>query len=46
MGNHGHRIIFGLLFSTLLTLGVVPVLYAVMHKVKFKGFKYQTGRSE
>ena len=33
-------IIFGLLFSTLLTLGVVPVLYSIFHKVKFKEFKF------
>ena len=33
-------IIFGLLFSTLLTLGVVPVMYAVLFRVRFKGFVY------
>jgi len=33
-------IIFGLLFSTMLTLGVVPVLYSMFHKVKFKEFKF------
>jgi multidrug efflux pump subunit AcrB len=33
-------IIFGLIFSTMLTLGVVPVLYSVFHKVKFKEFKF------
>jgi len=33
-------IIFGLLFSTLLTLGVVPVLYSLFFKVKFREFKY------
>jgi len=33
-------IIFGLLFSTMLTLGVVPVLYSIFHKVKFKEFKF------
>ena len=33
-------IIFGLLFATLLTLGVVPVLYALFFRVKFKGFEY------
>jgi len=33
-------IIFGLLFSTVLTLGVVPVLYATFHKVKYKEFKF------
>lgn len=33
-------IIFGLLFATLLTLGVVPVLYALLFRVSFKGFEY------
>jgi len=33
-------IIFGLLFSTVLTLGVVPVLYAVFFRVKYKGFEF------
>ncbi len=33
-------IIFGLLFSTLLTLGVVPVLYSIFHKVKYKRFEF------
>ena len=33
-------IIFGLLFSTLLTLGVVPVLYSLFYKVKFKRFEF------
>jgi len=33
-------IIFGLLFSTLLTLGVVPVLYSLFFKVKFKRFEF------
>lgn len=28
-------VIFGILFATLLTLGVVPVLYALFYKVKF-----------
>jgi multidrug efflux pump subunit AcrB len=34
-------IIFGLLFSTVLTLGVVPVLYSLLFKVSFKGFVYR-----
>ncbi|MCK4303952.1 MAG: efflux RND transporter permease subunit [Candidatus Eisenbacteria sp.] len=34
-------IMFGLLFSTVLTLGVVPVLYSLLFRVKFKGFKYE-----
>ncbi len=31
-------IIFGLLFATVLTLGFVPVLYALFYRVKFKDF--------
>ena len=38
-------IIFGLIFATLLTLGVVPVLYALFFRVSFKGFEYRTERS-
>lgn len=33
-------IMFGLAFATVLTLGFVPVLYAIFFKVKFKGFEY------
>lgn len=33
-------IIFGLLFATLLTLAVVPVLYSLFFRVSFKGFNY------
>ena len=33
-------IIFGLLFATVLTLGVVPVLYAIFFRVSFRGFRY------
>jgi multidrug efflux pump subunit AcrB len=33
-------IMFGLLFATILTLGIVPVLYAIFFRVKFKGFSY------
>jgi multidrug efflux pump len=33
-------IIFGVAFATALTLGVIPVLYAVFYRVKFKGFRY------
>ena len=33
-------IIFGLAFATMLTLGVVPVLYAMFYRVSFKGFRY------
>ncbi len=38
-------IIFGLIFATLLTLGVVPVLYALFFRVSFKGFHYRRERS-
>jgi hypothetical protein len=34
-------IIFGLIFATLLTLGVVPVLYSLFFRVSFKGFRYE-----
>ncbi|WP_306296594.1 efflux RND transporter permease subunit [Candidatus Entotheonella palauensis] len=34
-------IIFGLLFATVLTLGVVPVLYAIFFRVRFRGFRYE-----
>jgi Cu/Ag efflux pump CusA len=33
-------IIFGLLFATILTLGVVPVLYSLFYRVSFRDFKY------
>jgi multidrug efflux pump subunit AcrB len=33
-------IIFGLVFSTFLTLGVVPVLYSIFFRVKYRGFTY------
>jgi multidrug efflux pump subunit AcrB len=33
-------IIFGLLFATFLTLGVVPLLYSLMFRVNFEGFEY------
>ena len=32
-------VIFGILFATLLTLGVVPVLYALFYRVKFQTVK-------
>ncbi len=34
-------IIFGLLFATLLTLAVVPVLYSTFFRVSFKDYQYQ-----
>lgn len=33
-------IIFGLAFSTILTLGAVPLLYSLFFRVKFRGFTY------
>jgi multidrug efflux pump subunit AcrB len=33
-------IIFGLGFATLLTLGLIPVLYSVFFRVKFKDYEY------
>jgi len=33
-------IIFGLLFATALTLGLVPVLYSLFFRVRFKDFQY------
>ncbi len=33
-------IIFGLIGATFLTLGVVPVLYAIMFRVSYSGFEY------
>ena len=32
-------IMFGLVFATVLTLGVVPVLYALMFRVSYKDFE-------
>jgi multidrug efflux pump subunit AcrB len=37
-------IMFGLLFATVLTLGFVPVMYALLFRVRFKGFEYRSGR--
>jgi multidrug efflux pump subunit AcrB len=33
-------IMFGLIFATALTLGVVPVLYSLFFRVKYKSFEY------
>ena len=33
-------IMFGLVFATALTLGVVPILYTLFFKVSYKGFEY------
>ena len=34
-------IIFGLAFATVLTLGIVPVLYSLFYRVGFRGFVYR-----
>ncbi len=34
-------IMFGLAFATLLTLGFVPVMYALLFRIKFKDFQYE-----
>jgi len=34
-------LIFGLIFATILTLGVIPVLYAIFFKVEYKGYRYK-----
>ncbi len=33
-------IIFGLVFATILTLGVVPILYSLFFRVSFQGYRY------
>jgi len=35
-------IMAGLLFSTLLTLGFIPVLYALLYKISFKGYQHES----
>ena len=35
-------IMVGLLFATVLTLGIVPVLYSMFFRVRFRGFRYDT----
>jgi len=34
-------IVFGLIFATALTLGVVPVLYSILFRVDFRSFVYE-----
>lgn len=34
-------LIFGLIFATLLTLGIIPVLYAIFFKVDYKKYEYE-----
>lgn len=34
-------IMAGLMFSTLLTLGFVPVMYALLYRISFKGYRYK-----
>ncbi len=33
-------IIFGLIFATVVTLGIVPVVYSKLYRVDFKGYKF------
>ena len=40
-------IIFGLMFATALTLGVVPILYSLFFRVPFKNYEYKpTGSTD
>ena len=34
-------ILFGLIFATVLTLGVVPILYAIFFRVSYRGFSWK-----
>ena len=34
-------IMFGLVFATVLTLGVVPLLYSLLYRVSFRDFRYE-----
>jgi multidrug efflux pump subunit AcrB len=34
-------IIFGLMFATALTLGVVPILYSLLFRVRYAGFEFK-----
>jgi multidrug efflux pump subunit AcrB len=36
-------IMFGLAFSTMLTLGFVPLMYSLFYRVRFKDFVYPGG---
>ena len=36
-------ILFGLIFATVLTLGVVPVLYSIFFRVSYRGFAWRRG---
>jgi len=38
-------IIFGLIFATALTLGVVPILYSILFRVGFQEFRYSEAES-
>jgi multidrug efflux pump subunit AcrB len=33
-------IIFGLIFATALTLGIVPILYSMFYRVSWRDFRY------
>jgi multidrug efflux pump subunit AcrB len=34
-------LIFGLLFATMLTLGVVPILYSLFFRVRYRDYTYE-----
>ena len=34
-------IMAGLVFSTILTLGFIPVLFSLLYRVNFKGYQYE-----
>ena len=36
-------IIFGLLFATVLTLGVVPLFFSLFFRIRYRGFKWSEG---
>ena len=38
-------IMFGLVFSTVFTLGFVPLMYSLLFGVSFRGFRYEEAAS-
>jgi Cu/Ag efflux pump CusA len=39
-------VLFGLLFATVLTLGVVPILYWLLFRIRFEDFVYSGATSK
>jgi multidrug efflux pump subunit AcrB len=39
-------IVFGLIFATVLTLGVVPILYSILYRTDFRGFTYDRSTAQ